>query len=305
MKQHRPVLCAALMCAALLGIAAARAAAQGNEFGKVDFPASGARAAQTHFLRGLALLHDFEYPAAAAAFKEAQRIDPGFALAYWGEAMTYNHPVWFQQDSVAARAALARLGATPEARAARAPTAREKDYLAAVEVLYGPGDKKTRDLAYRDAMQRLMQKYPDDEDAALFYALALLGSAHSGRDLGIYMRAAAVSEEVFRKYPEHPGAAHYLIHSYDDPQHAPLGLPAARIYSRIAPGAGHAQHMTSHIFIALGMWDDVVRANQNAMKVVNAERHHAGHGPAGCGHYNIWLQYAYLIQGLVEDARTL
>ncbi len=259
--------------------------------GDVSFANSGAPAAQRAFLAGLAQLHNFEYDSAAAHFREAERVDPGFAMAYWGEAMTYNHPVWMQQDRAAAVRVLDRLGETEPVRLAKAPTEREKDYLRAVDILYGAGDKAARDVAYSDAMADLHGKYPDDPDAAAFYALSLLGTAHGGRDFATYMRAAAVLEPVFRAYPRHPGAAHYLIHSYDDPIHAPLGLPAARAYSTIAPSAAHAQHMCSHIFVAMGMWDDVVSANEAAVRVVDAARAAKGQPPGACGHYNFWLEY--------------
>ena len=171
-------------------------------------------------------------------------------MAFWGEAMTYTHPVWIQQDLAAARAVLARLGATPEARLAKAKTERERDYLRAVEILYGDGTKEERDFRYADAMAALHQRYPDDVDATAFYALSLLGTAHEGRDFAIYMRSAALLEEVFPTHQHHPGVLHYLIHSYDDPVHAPLGMRAARLYGSVAPNAGHALHMTSHIFVA-------------------------------------------------------
>lgn len=298
-----------------LAAAAVPAAGQGEHahgsgtategLGTVDFPTSAGAQAQAQFIRGLALMHSFEYPAAVQAFREAQRLEPGFALAYWGEAMAYNHPVWMEQDSAAARAALGRLGADPRARAAKAPTERERDWLSTVEVLYGAGKKESRDSAYAGAMRRLYEKYPRDPEAAAFYALALLGTAHSGRHVPTYMQAAAIVEEVARDHPDHPGAAHYLIHAYDDPTHAPLGLRAARAYSGIAPGAAHAQHMTSHIFIARGMWDDVVSANETAQRVVNEGRAARGQPPTWCGHYALWLEYAYLQQGRHADAMRI
>src|SRR5262249_13806462 len=150
--------------------------------GEVAFANSGSPAAQEPFLRGLALLHNFEYESAAEQFQHAESLDPGFAMAFWGEAMTYNHPVWMQQDAAAARAALGRLAPTPEARRAKAKTTRERDYLDAVETLYGEGAKEARDFRYADAMAALHQKYPDDVDATALYALALLGTAHAGRD---------------------------------------------------------------------------------------------------------------------------
>jgi hypothetical protein len=291
-----------------LVIVAARTTGAGGQalvVGTVAFPNSGAPTAQTAFLTGLAQLHNFEYDSAATFFREAERADPGFAMAYWGEAMTFNHAVWMQQDRAAALAALAKLGPTREARLSKAPTAREKDYLGAAEILYGAGEKYARDFAYADAMAALHTKYPDDPDAATFYALSLLGTAHEGRDFATYMRAAAVLEPVFKDYPDHPGAAHYLIHSYDDPIHAPLGLRAARAYSKIAPDAGHAQHMTSHIFVATGMWDDVVAANESAVRVVDQGRAKRGLKPSACGHYNFWLEYGYLEQGRLAAAKKL
>jgi tetratricopeptide (TPR) repeat protein len=273
-----------------------------SSVGDVSFANSGAPEAQRDFLRGLAQLHNFEFDDAAAAFRRAEQIDPDFAMAYWGEAMTFNHPLWEQQNAAAARTALQKLGATPEARLPKAKTEREKDYLRAVEILYGEGDKFDRDFRYADSMRGLHEKYPNDVDATCFYALSLLGTAHNGRDIPTYMRAAALLEDVFYAHPTHPGAAHYLIHSFDDPTHAVLGLRAARAYSKIAPEAGHAQHMTSHIFLALGMWDDVVSANENATGVVNRLRAAAGKPTQSCGHYYLWLEYGYLQQGRFKDA---
>ena len=273
-------------------------------YGHVAFANSGAEAAQKDFLEGLALLHDFEYPAAAAAFQRAQSVDPGFAMAYWGEAMTFNHPIWMQQDLAAARASLNKLAPTAAARRARVKTEREQSYLDAVEILYGEGSKVERDSRYENAMAKLHQRYPDDVDAAAFYGLAILGTAHAGRDIATYMRAARVLEEAWIDHHEHPGLVHYLIHSYDDPSHAPLGLRAARIYARIAPDAGHAQHMTSHIFLALGMWPETVQANLAAMADVDRMRAAQRKSPPRCGHYPSWLGYAYLQLGKVAEART-
>jgi tetratricopeptide (TPR) repeat protein len=273
-------------------------------YGQVDFANSGAATAQADFLEGLALLHDFEYPAAAAAFRRAEALDPGFAMAYWGEAMTFNHPIWMQQDLPAARAALNKLAPTPAARRARAKTDREKEYLDAVEILYGDGSKQERDFRYEDSLRKLHERYPDDVDATAFYGLAILGTAHAGRDIPTYMRAAGVLEEAWINHRDHPGLVHYLIHSYDDPTHAPLGLRAARIYAKIAPDAGHAQHMTSHIFLALGMWPEVVQANLAAIADVDRVRKAAGKSSVGCGHYPSWLGYAYLQLGQMDKARS-
>jgi len=279
--------------------------AQDLRVGDVSFANSGSPAAQASFLYGLAQLHNFEYDDAARAFRSAQQIDPDFAMAYWGEAMTKNHPVWMEQDLGGARRVLDRLGASREARIAKGRTERERVYLSAVETLYGAGDKIARDGAYLDAMRRVHDTYPDDVDAAAFYGLALLGSAHQGRDEVIYMRAAAVLEEAFAAHPSHPGLAHYLIHSYDDPAHASRGLPAARRYSTIAPAAPHALHMTSHIYLAAGMWADVVAANERAMSVAASRAEAAGRRAPACGHANMWLMYGYLQIDRPRDARRI
>jgi tetratricopeptide (TPR) repeat protein len=283
--------------------------------GEIHFPTSGMAAAQPDFKRGVLLLHSFEYEDAAAAFRDGERRDPDFAMAYWGEAMTYNHPLWHQQDREAGRAALAKLTAraaldrlapTAEARRAEAPTAREKAWLAAVETLYGEGDKASRDRLYAAAMERLAAGDPGDLEAASFYALALLGTCEAGRDVPTYMRAAAVAEEVFARNPRHPGAVHYLIHSYDDPVHAPLGLRAARTYARIAPAAAHALHMPSHIFLALGMWDDVAASNEASWAASEARRQRLHLPLEERGYHALaWLHYAYLQQGRLRDARGL
>jgi len=270
------------------------AAAQTPHLGTIDFPNSGAAAAQAPFIRGVLLLHSFEYGPAAAAFQEAERLDPGFAMAYWGEALTYTHPVWDQQDVDAGRAALQRLAPTAAARRARAPTARERAYLDAVETLYGSGSKAARDTAYSRAMGRLVTRFPADLDAKVFYAASLLGLNQGDRDTVTYLRAAKILEQVFRAAPGHPGAAHLLIHCYDDPAHARLGLRAARAYATIAPDAPHAHHMTTHIFLALGMWDDVVTQNEIA---AGADR--TSWTPT---HYTYWLGYGYLQQGRYAEA---
>src|SRR5207302_386417 len=184
---------------------------------------------------------------------------------------------------------------TAGAPAARAPFIRRvQAYLDAVEILYGDGSKAVRDTAYSLAMGRLVARFPADREAKVFYALSLLGLNQGVRDVPTYLRAAAIVDTVFRENPNHPGAAHLLIHSYDDPIHAPLGLAAARAYSKIAPDAAHAQHMTTHIFLALGMWDDVVSQNELA----------SGHDPATWApdHYTQWLGYGYLQQGRYAEA---
>jgi tetratricopeptide (TPR) repeat protein len=172
-------------------------------------------------------------------------------------------------------------------------------WMGAVEALYGPGTKFERDEAYADRMDALHASYPNDFEARVFDALATMGRSHGTRDTANYMKAAAMLEEVFPTHMHHPGVVHYLIHAYDDPAHAPLGLRAARLYDKIAPDSSHAQHMTSHIFLAMGMWPEVERANLNAIRVHNIPSKH-DEAPAACGHPFIWLVYAKLQQG--EDA---
>jgi len=296
---------ATLLLAVLLLLLCPTAGFAQQAYGEVAFTNSGPASAQSDFLLGLAQLHDFEYDDAAEHFRKAQQIAPDFAIAFWGEAMTKNHALWHEEDVPAARVILKRLALTPEARLAKASTEREKLYLQSVEVLFGEGTKEERDRRFESVLAELHRKFPEDVDAAAFYALAILGTAEHGRDFATYMRAAAVLEEVFPQHPRHPGVVHYLIHSYDDSIHAPLGLRAARIYAKIAPEAGHAQHMTSHIFLALGMWDDEVKANETAVAMGNRLREKAGRPPGRCGHYNEWLEYGYMQQGRIADARRV
>ena len=288
-----------------LGLLAAPVRAD-EQLGRISFHTSGSAEAQPHFIRGVLLLHSFEFDDAADAFREARRIDPGFAMAYWGEALTHNHPLWRYQNRDAALKVLSELGPTPEARRARAPTPREKAYLAAVDVLYGEGDKPTRDRAYAAALETIAGTYPDDDEAKAFQSLALLGTNLEPRDYAVDMRAAALVEDVFLRNEQHPGALHYMIHAYDNPVHAPLGLRAAKRYSRIAANAAHALHMTSHIFFALGMWDEAVAANEvswaaSAARVERKKLTASEHGY----HAYLWLCYAYLQQGRFDDARRV
>ena len=280
-----------------LGSAGLGTTAAQEQLGKISFPNSGSAEAQSQFIRGVLLLHNFHYDQAAEAFRQAQKADPAFALAYWGEALTYTHQVWNQQDLPAARAALARLAPTTAARLAKAPTPRERMYLASAEALYGEGSKPRRDTLYADALETLVRAQPDDDEAKVFYSVALLGLNQGVRDVPTYMRAGAIAEDVLRRNPDHPGAAHFIIHAFDDPVHAPLGLYAARRYAQIAPGAMHAQHMTTHIFLALGMWDEVAKQNEIA-----SGPHRDHWGP---GHGTHWLTYAYVQQGRYETARQL
>ena len=263
--------------------------------GEIDFPTSASPAAHTAFVRGVLLMHNFHYGPAAEAFRQAQKLDPTDVMSFWGEAMTYTHPVWNQQDTVAADAVLRRVGPTREARLARARTAGERRWLDAVETLYAPGGTKAqRDTAYAASMARMHEADPKNVEATTFYALALLGLNQGDRDVATYQKAYALLAPVFASHPHHPGAAHYLIHATDDPDHAAMGLDAANAYSEIAPSAGHAIHMTSHIFLALGKWDDVVAANLRAQATA----------PTGLlnPHVVHWLHYALVQQGRYREA---
>jgi tetratricopeptide (TPR) repeat protein len=298
------VAAAAVLVAAsgLRGAAQAPAAAQ---LGTVNFATSAKPAAQTAFLVGTKALYNFEFDIAGDAFREAQKADPAFALGYWGEAMSYNHPLWAEQDLASARRVLERLGPTAAARAAKAPAGKERELVEAADVLFGAGDKLARDIAYSQAMSRMHAKYPNDDEIAIMYALSLLGTARPGeKTTRSAMQAAAIAQGVFQRNPQHPGAAHFIIHAFDDPDHAILSLPAARAYAKIAPSAAHALHMPSHIFVQLGMWDDVVSSNIVAYKaaVDLADKKNLPRGREDF-HTLSWLQYAYLQQGKFDDAQ--
>jgi len=278
---------------------------QQPEIGRIDFPTSGRPAAQAHFNRGMLWFYNFGYDEAVDEFRAAQRLDPDFAMAYWGEALSYNRPVWFTQDLGAARSALAKLADTPEARAAKAPTPREKAYLQAVEILYGDGEKEVRDGAYAAAMERLTMTYPDDPEAACLYAFALLGTVPLGRHGDpAALRAGEIAEIVFRRNPRHPGAAHAIIHAFDDRDHAARALPAARAYAKIAPQSSHARHMPAHIFLQLGRWDEAAAADRSSWSVSVEHVRARGLSIADRDYHSLsWLVYEYLQQGQFRAAR--
>jgi hypothetical protein len=199
---------------------------------------------------------------------------------------------------------LERLAPTAAARATKAPAGKERDLLEAVDVLYGVGDKYARDVLYSAAMKRLYDKYKGDDEIATLYALSLLGLGRPGEsNLRNAMQAAAIGQDIFQRNPKHPGAAHFIIHSFDDPDHAILALPAARAYAKIAPSAAHALHMPSHIFVQLGLWDDVIASNIVAYKAA-VDLAEAKNLPRGREDFHTlsWLQYGYLQEGKFADA---
>jgi tetratricopeptide (TPR) repeat protein len=272
-----------------------------SQLGKVNFPTSGSEKAQVHFLRGLAALHSFWFEEALDEFRESTRIEPDFSMGYWGEAMAYNHPLWAEQDTEAARKTLAKIRDTSKI------TARERAYIEAVRVLYGPGEKLTRDKAYAAAMEKVYRDYPDDLEAACFYALSLLGTVRLG-DKGFkrQMQAGAIAMDVYEKNPDHPGAAHYIIHAFDDPEHAILALPAARRYAEIAPEAHHARHMPAHIFLQLGMWPEAAASNESAWAVSDTWVKRKGLALSARDYHSLhWLEYVYLQQGRYRKAEEL
>lgn len=300
MSVERTALAVCLaICLAVAGLALA--GAQEKALGSVSFPTTGKAEAQAHFLRGLAALHSFWYEEALEEFRASTQIDPSFVMGYWGEAMANNHPLWDEQNLEAARQVLGKI------RDVSHVSPREQAYVEAARALYGPGDKHARDMAYSAAMGKVYRQYPQVDEAACFYALSLLGLWRPGeRSFRSQMQAAAVVLDVFQRNSNHPGAAHYIIHSFDDPEHAILALPAARRYASIAPEAHHARHMPSHIFIQLGMWPEAAASNESSWAASAAwvERKKLD-GERRDFHSLHWLMYVYLQQGRYGKAEEL
>lgn len=241
------------------------ATAEPATLGSIDFPVTGPPAARRHFLRGMLALHSFWYEEAVDEFRAATAAAPDFAMGYWGEALTHYHPVWSEEDLAAARAALAKL---PHALSV---TAREAGFIDSARILFGAGSRAARWRGYADALGKMCERFPSDDEAATLHAVALLGAAMGERELDggnpsfrPFAEAGAISLAVLAHNPQHPGAAHYVIHAFDDPEHAILALPAARRYAEIAPEAYHARHMPSHIFVQLGMWPEAIASNEAA-----------------------------------------
>jgi len=267
--------------------------------GKIDFPVTGPEEARRHFLRGMLAMHSFWYEEARDEFRAATAAAPGFAMGYWGEALTHYHPVWSQEDVAASRAVMAKIPADAKV------SAREQGFLDAARVLFGDGDRHARWIGYTEALEAMQARTPRDDEVATLTAVAILGNGLAdryldGREPGFrpFARAAALALEVLARNPDHPGAAHYVIHAFDDPEHAVLALPAARRYALIAPEASHARHMPSHIFVQLGMWPEATQSNEAAWaaseawvrrKKIDVSYHDF--------HTLSWLQSVYLEQG--------
>ena len=237
-----------------------------DDVGTITFPTSGSPEVQEHFLRGVAILHSFGWKQSRTEFQAAQKLDPDFAMAYWGESLTYNHPLISEWDPETPKKVLMKLGSTTEERIASAPTDREKGFIAAVDALFfGEGDTMSRRTGYMHAMRSLYERYPDDEEVAAYYSLSLLMSAGpAGEGHRQNVMAGAIAMDLSKRNPRHPGAVHYTIHAFDDPVHAPLALPAAWVFADIAAAVSHARHMPTHIFIQHGMWQQVSDSNQSA-----------------------------------------
>ena len=267
--------------------------------GRVVFPNSGNPAAQGDFLRGVAWLHSFGYEDAIDAFRAAQKADPSFAMAYWGEAMSFSQPLWFFEEPAKGRAALAKLGASPEERIAKAKTPREQGFLRAVEALFGQGDTSAREAQYAKAMARVAAEYPGDDEAQTFYALALLATMPRGdASLPIRKQAGEIAEKVFARNPNHPGAAHYILHAYDHGSLVAKALPAARAYAKIAPAASHALHMPAHAFVQVGFWDEAALSDEASWNASIAWAKGRGLSIASRDYHSLtWLQYEWLQQG--------
>ncbi|HEY5722155.1 MAG TPA: hypothetical protein VIT45_07520 [Allosphingosinicella sp.] len=298
-----------------LVLAAVPAAAQhgdhdhGPRLGNVSFETSCSKAAEAAFGRGLGWLHSFEYAAAARAFGEAAEADPSCGIAHWGVAMSYYHPLWAPPS--AAELEKGRL-ALEAARSAGARSAREQAYVEALETFYrdsGRVDHKSRALAYSAAMKALHERFPDDHEAAIFHALSLIAAGAMDKDPGFAKEneAGAILNRVLAAEPDHPGVAHYLIHGFDYPALARLALPAARRYAGIAPASPHAQHMPSHIFVRLGLWDEAIRSNRESEAAARAFARAQGLPDSSSErlHAMDYLVYSYLQTGQDEAAEKV
>jgi len=319
MKLSKPLLIGG--CAALLSVLAVRAQEPhqhthdtSEKLGLVNFPVSCSPAGQTQFNRATAMLHSFWYDEAEKAFSAVAATDPGCAMGYWGVAMSLYHPVWAPSTGPELQRGWA---AIEKAKAVGAKTERERDYIAAIEAFYKDFDKldhRTRAVAYEKAMEKVYLTYSKDREAAIFYALALLGTAlPTDKTYANQKRAADILNKVLPEEPEHPGVAHYLIHSFDYPQLARLALPAARSYAKIAPASPHALHMPSHIFTRLGLWDESIQSNiaSAAAAASHVAKTHPGAASFDQLHAMDYLVYAYLqgaqdqkAERVLEQTRT-
>ena len=277
------------------------------QLGTVHFPISCAASVQKPFARGVALLHSFWYEEAEKEFLQIAKDDPTCAMAHWGVAMSLWHQLWNEPDAKVISHGLDQVNAAR--KLAQKTTPRENAYIAAVAAFYSDSEKldhEARAHAYSAAMKKVYESYPDDHEAATFYALSLLASEpHNDETFANRKEGAAILEPLFTTEPDHPGVAHYLIHAYDKPQLAQLGIPAARRYAQVAPAAPHALHMPSHIFARVGLWQDDINSNLASIAATrkSAAMHMGGEGHQF--HAMDFLFYAYMQSGREADARAL
>lgn len=278
-----------------------------GKLGRVHFPVSCTAQAQKQFNHAVAWLHSFEYEEAEKAFTEVTVFDPRCGVGYWGIAMSSYHPLWAPPNAQELQKGSA---AVEKAKSVGARTQRERDYIAAVERFYKNSDRldhRTRTVAYSDAMDELYRRYPSDDEAGIFYALTLIAKGMMANDKSYpnERKAAQILNSIMMRQPQHPGIAHYLIHSYDYPALAYLALPAARRYASIAPASAHAQHMPSHIFTRLGLWQEAIQSNLDAKAAAKAHatRNHMAGAWDEQLHAMDYLAYAYL-QG-AQDKKAL
>lgn len=288
---------------AVTGAPQAQTRPEAQRLGQVHLPISCTEAAQKHFDRAVALLHSFWYEKAAATFSEAAKQDPSCAMAYWGVAMSHYHPLWEPPNPVSLEAGRA---AIEKAKALAPQTGRERDYIAALATFFQnfeSVDHGSRVQAYEKAMEQLHRRYPADRETEIFHALSLLGTASASPPDENYTKQKQAGEilvALFKDQPEHPGLAHYIIHSYDYPELAPQALEAARRYANIAQDSPHALHMPSHIFTRLGLWEESILSNLDSAAA--AHRHSL---PGDELHALDYLMYAYLQRGQDRKAREL
>ncbi len=275
-----------------------------EQLGKVSFPISCAPASEKALERGVALLHSFGYEEAEEQFAEIAQRDTGCAMAHWGIAMSLFHQIWERPQESALKRGQQEI---EKAQKIGAKTERERGYISALAVFYrdpATNDYLKRAAAYSDAMAKLYQQYPTDLEAGAFYALSLL-AAEPPDDTSLTARkkAVAVLNPLFQQQPDHPGLAHYIIHSCDSPQMAPMALVAARRYAEIAPSSTHAVHMPSHIFARLGLWQEDIQANLKSVALAHKSGAMYMHGHEL--HAMHFLLYAYLQTGQDEAARQM
>ncbi|SHK40821.1 hypothetical protein SAMN05444159_3184 [Bradyrhizobium lablabi] len=285
------------------------AAGWAQGLGRAHFETSCTPQAQEKFDRGLAMVHSFFYPDSVQAFTEAAAADPQCAIAYWGIAISHRpNPLILPLSAAVLKNGLE---AVEQGKAIGAKTERERDWLAAMELYYRDYDKidqTERGLAYEKAMETLTQKYPDDPEAAIFYALALNETAlHSDKTYAKQLKAGAILETIAAKLPDHPGVLHYLIHTYDYPPLAQRGLDAADRYAEVAPAAQHAQHMPSHTYSMLGLWTQSVASNTKSRAVAQGQAAKLWPGATHPGepHHLDFMEYALLQMGQEGPAKQL